>query len=353
MINRKQEKISDAMNFIDNDLIERTEVIRSGKKAKKPAWIKWGAMAACLCLVVAGMVYRLSSGSNKPVLQWSTGFQAASYFKYNVKSEGNSSSDSIVDIATIPYDSERYFSDDRNQMEADGIIPEMPDYPLYTCMAHYNEDGSLFCVTFSWHQRGDWYSDLSITAGLQEVKMIQDCLSVEMDKNGNIVPSAVTVTERDDIQIVAEGSEKQTKALTFQNDTGWYQIKGSWNDSYESLVELLDWVWEHPIAFELFDISRGVEITSSTLDEYPDAFENYIPDFDAWGYVLGENNISLKDGKPFGFEGHYYVYSDEGKVEIHWCVNAEPDYYDQQESLGDISELTEQMITDTLSASSR
>ena len=27
---------------------------RAGHKAKKPVWLKWGAMAACMCLVVLG-----------------------------------------------------------------------------------------------------------------------------------------------------------------------------------------------------------------------------------------------------------------------------------------------------------
>jgi hypothetical protein len=351
----KQDQIIDAMNFIDDDLIERAEVVRSGKKARKPAWVKWGVMAACLCLVVVVVVHALTPGnSSKPVLEWSDGFQAADYFTYNGEDENGGSADSSFDMSVIPCAAERYFSDERDQMEADGIIPEMPDHPLFTCIAHYNEDGSLFSVTFSWHQRGEVYSDLSITAGCQEVQMIQDCIAieVEVDEDGNIVPAAVTATERDGIQIIARGSEKQTKTLTFQNDTGWYQISGSWNDSYASVTELLNWVWAHPVNFELFDMSRGVEIINATLDEYPDTFENYIPDFDGFGYVLGENNIELKNGKPYRFEGHYYADSDEGQTEIHWCVDAEPDYYDQQESMGDLSELTEQIVRDTLARES-
>jgi hypothetical protein len=192
------------------------------------------------------------------------------------------------------------------------------------------------------------YSDLSITAGVQAVETIQDTVFVEVDEDGNIVPSAVTVTDRDGVQIVAEGNENRDKTLTFQNDTGWYQITGSWNDSYGSVAELLDWVWEHPIDFDLFDMSLGVEYTYSNLDEYPDALADYIPDFDALGYVLGDHYVGLKDGEPIRFEGHYYAGSDEG-TEVHWCVDTELDPYYQQESLGDISQLTEQLITDTLS----
>jgi hypothetical protein len=99
-------------------------------------------------------------------------------------------------------------------------------------------------------------------------------------------------------------------------------------------------------------MSLGVEYTYVTIDEYPDALADYIPDFSIIGYAPGENNVGLKDGEPVYFEGHYYPDGDEEQPEIHWCVNAEPDYYDKQESLGDISVLTEQLITDRLSESS-
>jgi hypothetical protein len=300
-------------------------------------------------------VYRISPGnSGKPVLKWSKGFSAADYFAYNEGNESGTSSVSQWDASVIPpYAAERYFSDEREQMETDGVIPEMPDYPLFDCIGRYNEDGSIYSVTFVWGQRGDTYSNLKITAGLQEVEMIQDCVFVEVDEDGNIVSPAVTVTERDGVSIVAEGNENRDKTLTFQNDTGWYQITGSWYDSYESVVELLDWVWEHPVDFDLFDMSLGVEYTyRATLDEYPEALANYIPDFDALGYVLDDNFLNLKDGEPVYFEGHYYPGGDEEQPDIYWCVNAEPDYYDKQASLGDISVLTEQLITDTLSEES-
>jgi hypothetical protein len=330
------------------------EAHRTKAKSKKHAWVKWGVIAACLCLVVlVCAVHRISPGdSSKPVLEWSEGFSAADYFTYNEENENGVSSSSQVDTSVLPYASERSFSDYREQMEADGVIPEMPDHPLFECIGRYNEDGSIYSVTFVWRQRGDVYGDLKITAGLQEVEMIQDCIEVEVDEDGNIVPPAVTVTERDGVQIVAEGNENRDKTLTFQNDTGWYQITGSWNDSYESVVQLLDWVWEHPVDFERFDMSLGVEYTYVTLDEYPDALADYIPDFSIIGYEPGENNVGLKDGEAVFFEGHYYPGGDEEQPEIHWCVNAEPDYYDKQESLGDISLLTEQIVTDTLSEES-
>ena len=43
-------KFSEAMGELDNKYVD--EAINYKKKAKKPGWIKWGAMAACLCFVV-------------------------------------------------------------------------------------------------------------------------------------------------------------------------------------------------------------------------------------------------------------------------------------------------------------
>jgi uncharacterized protein YuzE len=344
----KKEEFAEVLGDINEKYIKEA---RTAKKSKTPTWVKWGAVAACLCLVAVGAVQLLSNRSgSKPILEWSAGFQAADYFAYNDEKGGSSASASL-DTSALPYAAERYFSDDRSQMEEDGVIPKMEDSQLFDCVARYNEDGSIFSVTFVWHQRGETYSDLSITAGIQEVETIQDTIFIEVDEDGNIVPPSVTVTERDGIQIVAEGSKTQNKTLTFQNDTGWYQISGSWNDSYEDMATLLDWVWAHPVDFDRFDMSLGVEYTYSNLDEYPDALAEYIPDFTIIGYEVDDNYVGLKDGEPIRFEGHYYLGGNEG-TEIHWCVDTELDPYYQLDSLGDISVLTEQLIADTLSQGS-
>ena len=50
-------KIIDSIGKIDDDMIESVDALRQSQKKrskKKNAWTKWGAMAACLCLLVAG-----------------------------------------------------------------------------------------------------------------------------------------------------------------------------------------------------------------------------------------------------------------------------------------------------------
>lgn len=45
-------KFSEAMNYMDDDII--SEAINYKHEKKKNIWLKWGTMAACLCLVIAG-----------------------------------------------------------------------------------------------------------------------------------------------------------------------------------------------------------------------------------------------------------------------------------------------------------
>ena len=50
----KVPRVVKAMEYIDDDLINGA--ITYAPKKKKPAWVKWGAMAACLCLVVVAAI---------------------------------------------------------------------------------------------------------------------------------------------------------------------------------------------------------------------------------------------------------------------------------------------------------
>ena len=47
----KTPKMVEAMNYIDDDLV--SGAITYTRK-KKTGWLRWGAMAACLCLVITG-----------------------------------------------------------------------------------------------------------------------------------------------------------------------------------------------------------------------------------------------------------------------------------------------------------
>ena len=54
----KREKFCELLGEINENYVKEAETI---KKAKKPVWVKWGAMAACLCLVVVGAVLPMTN----------------------------------------------------------------------------------------------------------------------------------------------------------------------------------------------------------------------------------------------------------------------------------------------------
>lgn len=47
-------KFSEAMSELDSKYID--EALNYKKKARKPGWIKWGAAAACLCLITCALL---------------------------------------------------------------------------------------------------------------------------------------------------------------------------------------------------------------------------------------------------------------------------------------------------------
>lgn len=338
-----QELLSDALTDLDEDLIAEADRLRQRGKSRRGQLMGLSAAAACLCLVLLGLWTALrASTPDHPVLVWSDGFPAADYFKYSRSGTGGVSSIVEADSQFMaPFAETRVFSDRREKLEAEGVIPVVNTHPLFDCSAHYNEDGGLYSLELSWHRRDGDYSDLSITAGHQEVPQITDCIFVEIDENGNIVEPSVTVTERDGISIVAEGQLNQSKTLTFQNDAGWYRIKGSWNDSYEAVVALLDWLWEHPIDFSRFPMEAGDKYDhlyeNGGLADIPEAFAAHVPDLASLGYETEAQWLTLKNGEPVYFEGSY---RSDGAPSLSWSVNADPDYEDRQRVVGKLEDLT-------------
>jgi hypothetical protein len=62
-------KFSDAMSELDTKYVD--EALNYKKKSQKLGWIKWGALAACLCLVIVGVVSILN-WQNEPQTEQGT-----------------------------------------------------------------------------------------------------------------------------------------------------------------------------------------------------------------------------------------------------------------------------------------
>lgn len=65
-----EEKIHDALNLLDDDLIAEVEYLRNRKKRENKKWIAWTAMAACMCIVVGSVGFHFvnyfgSTGANE------------------------------------------------------------------------------------------------------------------------------------------------------------------------------------------------------------------------------------------------------------------------------------------------
>ena len=60
MSEKETKKLYNGITGIDDDIIEGAQNSKPHKKAKSPVWVKWGAMAACLCLIVSGGVFLYS-----------------------------------------------------------------------------------------------------------------------------------------------------------------------------------------------------------------------------------------------------------------------------------------------------
>ena len=251
-------ELLDKLEGIDPAFIEAADA----PAPKRPrAWLKWAAAAACLALaVLAVFVLRTPEAAPQNPQQWSADMTAADYFRFCEPG------DSAQSDAMMPDDGleMRDFSDQRAALEEAGVIPVIDDHPEVSFFTKYNEDGSLQYVWLWWMRRDEQglehYSDLKVLSGPEPVEIVEDCILIELDEDGNVIEPTVTVTERDGVSIVAEGHEGIEKTLTFQTEHGWYQISGSWNDDFEPVVALLDWFWAHPIDYGAFAMENGTQI---------------------------------------------------------------------------------------------
>ena len=60
------EHISDALNLLDDDMIDEANVLRGGRKRPSMGWSKWLAAAACVALAVCAGAGLLHTGRNLP-----------------------------------------------------------------------------------------------------------------------------------------------------------------------------------------------------------------------------------------------------------------------------------------------
>lgn len=62
----RPEQLSDALHYVDDDLLRESAEIREAGKGRRPAWQRWAALAACLALVVLAGTRLMSGGGILP-----------------------------------------------------------------------------------------------------------------------------------------------------------------------------------------------------------------------------------------------------------------------------------------------
>lgn len=239
-----------AFGNIDDDYI----VSAHSTYSKKPVLFRrFAAIAAAVFVLIFAGRFMLKD-NDKPVYQtWNPRFSPEMYFSNSAQYPDSSSHAKLSDLVA-QFKELRSFSTLRSELEENNVIPVVTDErPLFDLTVFYGEGGKFYKIHIGWYINGDDlsdYSSLEVLAGKQEIKEVQDCFS-PFEKEYK------TFTMRGHTPIVAVGREYQNKTITFQNENGWYQISGSFNDSYESVVKLLDWFIAHPIDFDAFPIENG------------------------------------------------------------------------------------------------
>ena len=319
---------------------------------KKNRRVRWAAAAACLCLLAAGAGLLWRNHAAPTVQPWTANMPAGDYFRNSGKGNGKKNASRSASLVMPPFHVHVFLDDQREALEAEGVIPAMPDHPEQIFTAGFNGDGSLYRVTFWWMRRDaedlSRYSDLEFTAAPEELHEISDCVYVRMDEDGNEIPPEVTATERDGVIIYAEGGEGEQKNLTWQTETGWYRIRGSAHDSYEDMAALLDWFWAHPLRLSPFEGLAEDVLTAVDRADRPEAFREQIPDFAALGYTAERERLHLWENegnsKPVWFEGVY----TRGETRLRWTLNTGADADDWHACLGSAADTTEEAVKEAI-----
>ena len=331
----------DSLAYIDADLIEAAD---RPVGRKKTSWVRRVSLAACLCLI-AGSVF-LWRGLSQPDGDriWTKDMQPADYFA----DSGPANRESPGSLVMMPYAAELNIDGERAALEAESVLPNMPEHTEQHFTVECNGDGSLYKVSFWWMRRSegslDGYSDLTMTAAPREPHEVAD---------NEYVPGtgpAVTVTVRDGVEITGEGTEDTWKALTWETEQGWYQITGSGRDSFEDVAALLDWFWDHPLSLDRFAALAQETVSVSDRAEHPEAFAGRIPDFAALGYETETERVGFADKNgetvPVWFDGVY----TSGGTRIRWTVSTGADADAWAICLGRPDEITEEAVTAALEA---
>ena len=263
----KNEKMLHAIGQIDDELIYGAVNDVKAKQKKKHSWRKWAAMAACLCLVVAG------------------GFGLSNYFESYVKANNievyadteNSDALSAADVTEELGERITSANNLHNTLAAQGYawyggcqynfgmgkieigLTDLSDENKTAVLAHVgNEDVHFSQVDFSYQYLKELYDRLD------EKRIILSLLGVEyyhISVEENRV--MVRLSDSDDNAAIYAANEMDTAGGAILFKTTVYPADSGMQDVVNPVYDVV--IYEPPLEYEANDL---YVVTTSGLDEY-------------------------------------------------------------------------------------
>lgn len=233
----KREKLYDSLTNVREDFVEEAQAAPS---AKRPAWVRWCALAACLCLLVVGTVVwkPWSPGENKPASPPTSAAQTAKGITIP-KAEVTLSQPEGVEmdmLAFFIYQGRCYLQYDRLDHGSDlvgekvgtatGLIDEWTPAEGYVELA-----GSV---------SGDFYT----------VRGFDPAFMLCMKEEGNAVQlfvcnNGITLYQGSELFEDRLGLSDGLKAVTYEDEDSWYDGKEDIHtlndlDAIKTLIAAMD-----------------------------------------------------------------------------------------------------------------
>ncbi len=211
---------------------------------KRKAFLLIIVIILFVMLIMGVLIWKKRQIEADGIQRWHIGFSAEEYFGNNREEDGNSDAETSIAFAPYAYISD--FSEFRAEFEEAGKVPLLDHtlFPDFYGDVEYNDDKSIYEIFITWHNNEDFHH-MRLIAAPEKIEVVDDVIYTGEFNNA-------TVTVRDGIEIAARGTLDTRKTIEFDTGNGWYQIQASHAESYEQIVEVLDWVWENPIDFSQY-----------------------------------------------------------------------------------------------------
>ena len=290
----KKENISDALNNIDFDMVEDVyESTQQKKKSNKSLWLKWGTVAACLCLCV--MAITLNTLNRMDYFEESCssyiGKVADGTYYYEVQREGIYSYNEANGTTKVL---SSYWFDNWSVNE----------YGIY-----YNRGTTLYVLPHGSEKSEKLYSSASGSR-----------IDFAVQPNGNIKVSVVGKVD----------GKYETLQSFFLDGASGERIDGNLSETIYQIGDREIIHLRQENGCDVLENGKSILPEGMTVGNSPDAFDDGImffinlDDSDVWSYyvALADGNdyvIEIAGDPPFSIYDNYVIYLKDNEF---WCLDA-------------------------------